>query len=105
MSAFASVQIIGAPTACRKGRQDTWRRISGLIATRLRGRFGHQVRVAYLDLSHPACPPLPVGAQLPLILVDGQLLSSGGKLSGPAIRKRLEELGLRPEETRQQSRS
>jgi hypothetical protein len=105
MSALASVQIIGAPIACKKGRQDTWRRIGGLIATQLRGRFGHQVRVAYFDLSDPACPPLPAGARLPLVLVDGQLLSSGGKLSGPAIRKRLEALGLRPEVQRQQGRS
>jgi len=31
---------------------------------------------------------------LPLVLVNGEVLSSGGKISVPAIRKRIEALGL-----------
>lgn len=38
----------------------------------------------------------PAGAQLPLVLVAGDVLSSGGKLNGPAIRQRVEALGARP---------
>jgi hypothetical protein len=32
------------------------------------------------------------GAQLPLVLVDGDVLSSGGKISIPVLRRRIEEL-------------
>ena len=45
-------------------------------------------------LLEPDCPPLPEAAQLPLVFVNGDVLSSGGKLSMPAIRKRLEALGV-----------
>jgi hypothetical protein len=34
--------------------------------------------------------------QLPLVLVNGQVLSSGGKISVPAIQRHLEALGLAP---------
>ncbi|MCZ7573573.1 MAG: hypothetical protein M5U01_33900 [Ardenticatenaceae bacterium] len=54
----------------------------------------------YFDLFDPACPPLPAGAQLPLVLVNGDLLSSGGQISMPAIRRRLEALGLQPSRER-----
>jgi hypothetical protein len=48
--------------------------------------------VQYFDLFDPASPPIPVGAQLPLVLVDGNLISSGGKISIPLIRKYVEQL-------------
>ncbi len=48
-------------------------------------------------LFDPACPPLPPGAQLPLVFVNGEVLSNGGKISAPAIRRRLEALGLHPD--------
>ena len=50
------------------------------------------VRVDYYDLFDPACPALPMGAQLPLVLVNGEVLSSGGKIAIPAIRRRVEAL-------------
>jgi hypothetical protein len=50
-----------------------------------------------IDLFDPACPPLPPDAQLPLVLVNAEVLSSGGKISVPAIRKRLEAFGLKSE--------
>jgi hypothetical protein len=40
------------------------------------------------------CPPIPTSTQLPVVLVDGQLLSSGEKISLPTIHKKLEENGL-----------
>lgn len=88
------VEIIGAPIACADGVTDTWRELADWAAAQLQARFGPSVRVEYFDLLDPACPPLPPGAQLPLVLVDGQLLTSGGKLSLPAIRRRLEANGL-----------
>jgi len=91
MSNPAIVQIIGAPVAASgKGVKDTWRELSEWVAGQLKTRFGAAVRVEYFDLLGPACPPMPPGAQLPLVLVNSQVLSSGGKLSVPAIRKRLE---------------
>jgi hypothetical protein len=90
------VQIVGAPVACAAGVKDTWREVAGWAAGELSQRFGKRVRVEYYDLFDPACPPLPPGAQLPLIFVNGEVLNSGGKIAIPVIRKRLESLGLVP---------
>jgi hypothetical protein len=90
----AVVQIIGAPIACKEGVKDTWRDVASWAGGQLRARFGDQVRVEYLDLFDPACPPLPPNAQLPLVLVNGDVVSAGGKVSVPAIRKRLETLDI-----------
>lgn len=93
MSARHVVQIIGAPVACAEGVKETWRDVAAWAAGQLAARFGSAVRVDYLDLFDPACPPLADGAQLPLVLVNGQVVSSGGKVSVPAIRRHLEGLG------------
>ena len=95
MAAESVVQIVGAPVACAGGVKETWRELAAWAAGQLKARFGEAVRVQYIDLLEANCPPLPLGAQLPLVLVDGEVLSSGGKLSIPAIGRRLEELGLR----------
>ena len=97
MSVPALVQIVGAPVACAEGVKDTWREVAVRAADQLTQRFGEAVYVQYLDLFDPTCPPLPPGAQLPLVLVNGEVLSSGGKISVPAIRKRLEALGHTPD--------
>jgi len=90
------VQIVGAPVACANGAKDTWRELATWAARQLHDRFGDQVRVEYYDLYDPACPPLPPGAQLPVIMVAGETLSSGGKVAMPLIRRRLEALGVTP---------
>lgn len=90
------VQIIGAPVACAEGVKDSWRETAQWAARQLAARFGEAVRVEYFDLFDPECPPLPGRVQLPLILLNGQIVSSGGKISIPVIRKRLEELGITP---------
>jgi hypothetical protein len=92
------VQIIGAPIACTTGIKDTWRETAAWAAGQLHARFGDQVRVEYFDLFDPACPPLPPHAQLPVIIVSGELLRSGGKVAIPLIRRRLEALGVMPAE-------
>ncbi len=88
------VCVIGAPVACAEGVKETWREIAQHTADQLRARFGEAVCVQYFDLFDPACPALPTDAQLPLVMIDGEVLSSGGKISGPAIRKRIEALGV-----------
>lgn len=90
------VQIVGVPLACADGIKDTWRDIAKHTADQLLARFGDRVRVQYFDLFDADCPALPAHAQLPLVLIEGEVLSSGGKISTPAIRKRVEALGVTP---------
>jgi hypothetical protein len=92
MSAQISVQIIGAPIACKEGVKDTWRETAIWVSGQLRQRFGEAVQVQYFDLFDPACPILPTNAQLPMVLVAGEVLSSGGKISVPALCRRIETI-------------
>lgn len=91
------VQIVGAPVACAQGVIDAWRDVAKHTTNQLIARFGDHVCVQYFDLFDADCPALPDGTQLPLVMIDGEVLSSGGKISAPAIRKRLEALGLMPD--------
>ena len=91
-----TIQIIGAPVACADGVKETWREMAGWLAGQVRARYGTAVTTTYHDLFDPDCPPLPPDTQLPLVLVDGQVLSSGGKLSMPTIRRHLDALGVQP---------
>jgi hypothetical protein len=90
------VHIIGAPVACAEGVKDTWRDVAKHAADQLIAHFGDSVQVQYFDLFDPDCPALPADAQLPLVLLNGEVFSSGGKISTPAIRKRLETCGIKP---------
>ena len=96
MNEPAIVQIIGAPVACAEGMKETWRDLAGWIGGKLRVRYGTAVTITYFDLFEPNCPLLPPDTQLPLVLIDGQVFSSGGKLSMPAIRRHLDALGVSP---------
>jgi disulfide oxidoreductase YuzD len=90
----AVVQVIGIPVACADGLKDAWRETAQWAAKQLAMRFGDSVRVEYFDLFNPNRPPLPKGAQLPLVMVNNRVVSSGVKISVPMIRKSLEELGV-----------
>jgi hypothetical protein len=81
--------------ACSGGYKDTWREVFEWAAGQLRSRFGDAVLTEYYDLFDADCPAIPANAQLPVILVDGQLINSSGKISIPAIRNKLEELDNR----------
>ncbi|MCA0454850.1 MAG: hypothetical protein LCI00_12830 [Chloroflexi bacterium] len=94
MNEKLTVQIIGAPIACAEGIKDSWRDTANWAAKQLHQRFGDAVQMEYYDLFDPSCPALPPNAQLPLVLVEGEVISSGGKIPMPAIRKRLEALLL-----------
>lgn len=100
MNGPVRIQIIGAPVACAEGVKETWRDLGLYMAGRLEERYGPAVEVSYHDLFDTDCPPLPPDAQLPLVLVEGDVLTSGGKLSMPAIRRRLEASGVTPEAQR-----
>ena len=92
MSKVVSVQIVGAPIACEGGVKDTWRDTAQWAEGQLKARFGDAVKVQYYDLFDADCPSMPPGAQLPLVLIEGEVVSSGGKISIPIIRRRVEEL-------------
>ena len=86
------VEIIGAPIACADGVKDTWRQVAAWAAGQLTARFGDVVQVDYYDLFDLGAPPVPAGARLPVVLVGGEVVSEGGKVSIPAIRRRLESV-------------
>lgn len=88
------VQIIGAPIACKEGVKGSWREVAEWAERNLKARFGEAVQVKYYDLFDANCPPIPTGAQLPLVLVNFEVLSSGGKISVPAIRRHIVEMGI-----------
>lgn len=92
MSAPVQVQIIGAPIACKDGVKDSWREVASWAAGQLKTRFGAEVNVQYFDLFDASCPPIPPGTQLPVVLVNGEALSNGGKISVPLIRKQVDAL-------------
>ncbi len=97
-SSVVAVYIIGAPIACEVGVKDTWRDVADWAAGQLEARFGKAVQVEYFDLFTPDCPHLPADVQLPLVLVNGEIISSGDKISIPRIRKRLEAMGISPKD-------
>ena len=78
--------------ACAEGTKDSWRNIANWVARQLKARFGDRVQVKYYDLFDADCPPMPPGAQLPLVLIEGEVASSGGKISVPILRRRVEEV-------------
>ncbi len=85
-----TVQIVGAPIACTEGVKDTWRDVAHWAEGQLKARFGDDVEVKYYDLFDTGCPSMPNGAQLPLVLVNGEIVSSGGKIAVPVIRRKIE---------------
>lgn len=95
MTSPVIVRIVGAPIACEEGVKDSWREVAAWAAGQLKARFGDAVDVRYFDLFDADCPALPVGAQLPLVLVQDEVLSSGGKVSVPAIRRKIESIMVR----------
>ncbi len=90
MAARTVVEIVGAPVACAHGLADRWRQVAAWAGGQLHARFGETVEVRYFDLFAPDCPELADGAQLPVVLVNGVVLSSGGKVDVPRIRRHIE---------------
>lgn len=83
------VQIVGAPIACKEGVKDSWRKVSAWTAGQLKIYFGDAVQVKYYDLFDVDCPLVPTGSQLPLVLVNSEAVTSGGKISISIIRNKI----------------
>ena len=92
MSKSVLVQIVGTPIACKDGVKDSWRDVAHWTAGQLSTRFGDEVQVKYYDLFDADCPPLPDNSQLPLIMIAGEVISSGGKISVPVLRRKIESI-------------
>lgn len=92
MSQPVLIQIIGAPIACAEGVKDTWRDVAHWAAGQLKAKFGEAVEVRYYDLFDADCPSMPANSQLPLVMVNGEVISSGGKISVPLIRRKIETI-------------
>ena len=92
MSQSVLMQIIGAPIACKEGVKDFWREVARWAAGQLKGHFGEAVDIHYFDLFDADCPPMPNDARLPLVLVNHEVLSSGGKISMPVLRRKIESI-------------
>jgi arsenite/tail-anchored protein-transporting ATPase len=90
----ASLQIIGVPVACADGVKDSWREVTNWAAGQLKNHYGAAIQVRYYDLFDPDCPALPPSARLPVVLMNGSLLSSGEKISLPHIRRQLAQMGI-----------
>jgi disulfide oxidoreductase YuzD len=89
MKTSIAVQIVGAQVACVEGTKNSWRDVANWAAGQLKMRFADVVQVKYYDLFDPDCPPIPVDAQLPLVIVEGEVISSGGKISVPVIQRKI----------------
>lgn len=92
MSQPVLVQIVGAPIACAEGVKDTWRDLAHWAEGQLKAKFGGAVEVRYYDLFDSDCPSMPTSAQLPLVLVNSEVTINGGKISIPAIRRKIESI-------------
>ena len=92
MSEPILVQIIGAPIACKEGMKDTWREVAEWARGQLQQRFGESVKVKYYELFDPACPSIPPKAQLPIVLVNSEVLMCGVKISVPKIQGKIETI-------------
>ncbi|CAG0947999.1 hypothetical protein ANRL1_04808 [Anaerolineae bacterium] len=100
---IVTVRVFGVPTTsgCDCGTHSgTWRDATDWVARSLKTRFGDQVRVEYFDLFLDALDAFPYVLDLvargeakpPLVFVGEELLSAGERISGPAIRRRINAL-------------
>lgn len=90
MIAPIQIQMIGTMVACGEGTKDTWREVGGWAKIQLITRFGSIIDFKYYDLFDMDCPELPPDAQLPLILIEGETVINGDKISIPLLRKKIE---------------
>ncbi len=99
------VRIFGVPMACATDVTDAWRKAAAWARRQLTVRFGEQVSVEYYDLFSPEMDRFPEvlalvkkgNGAVPPVFVGDELLSAGGKVSVPDIRRRLEAIGLKPQ--------
>ena len=90
-----SVLVVGVPSPAGCSPAQTWRTAAGTVRSRLAGRFGEAVSVEYAELFSPDMSRHPdIEAKVasgdalpPLVVIDGRLRFSGGKLNLSAIER------------------
>lgn len=93
-----SVRVFAAPDAsCGHGA--TWSAATAFIAARLKERFGEAVATEHVEMFSPRSFEFPeilaavgAGGALPIVVVDGRIISQGGKLSDRVIRQAVSAL-------------
>jgi disulfide oxidoreductase YuzD len=100
MLLMMTVRIFGTLAACAAGTTNAWRDTAMMISRQLREHFGNQVTVEYFDVFgaemgrfHDVLAQVSRdGLTVPLVYINDELFSSGGKINGPAIRRHIEAL-------------
>jgi len=87
-----AVEIIGAKIACSQGLRDDWRNLTGWIGSKFDILYNGRVTTIYYDLFDENHPPLPEDAKLPVVIVNHEILSMGGKISMSLIRKKIDDI-------------
>ncbi len=84
--------VVAAAPMAACAPEKTWRAAAGLLDRQLHERFGPAVMLEFVELFTPDCDRHPeieaqvaAGAVPPIVLIDGVLHSSGGKLHLSAI--------------------
>ncbi|MDP2966750.1 MAG: hypothetical protein Q8N39_12065 [Pelolinea sp.] len=88
------IRVTGSLIACSQGVRDDWRDLTVWLGSKMTALYGDQVVVKYYDIFDPDCPSLPPDAKLPVVKINEEVLSMGGKLSMTLIRKKIESLGI-----------
>lgn len=78
----------------------TWESAAAVLRCQLQRRFGESVTVEYIELFSPRSLELPrilqgIGDEslrLPVVLVNGEVLTSGTKLNEAAVARRIAQL-------------
>lgn len=93
-----AVRIVTAPDAACGGMK--WSEAVGLIRGRLARRFGEAVKIEHVTAFSPRffeladlAAEVEAGAELPIVLVSGAVVSRGGKISEPRIAEALRAAG------------
>jgi hypothetical protein len=89
------IHITGTLIACSEGMRDDWRDLAIWLTSKMTALYGDQVAVKYYDIFDPDCPSLPPNAKLPVVKINKERLSMGGKISMTLIRKKIETLGIK----------
>ena len=90
--ARARIEVVAVSAGACAGKP-TWETATGLLRRQLQRRFGEGVSVEYIELFSPRSLELPeilqgIGDEslrLPVVLVNGEVHSSGTKLNEGAI--------------------
>ncbi len=87
-----TVEIIGAKIACSQGLRDDWRNLAEWIGSKFDILYNGRVITIYYDLFDENHPLLPENAKLPVVIVDHEIFSMGGKIAMSLIRKKIDEI-------------